>query len=71
MVLQERDLVELEATVEPTWPKLVEPLEKIIDRLSVVWGIVNHLNAVKDSPELRYAIEEVQVCFVLCTSKKD
>ncbi|KAK7843841.1 organellar oligopeptidase a, partial [Quercus suber] len=32
----------------------------IIDRLSVVWGIVNHLNAVKDSPELRYAIEEVQ-----------
>nr|XP_023876188.1 organellar oligopeptidase A, chloroplastic/mitochondrial-like [Quercus suber]POE81534.1 putative cytosolic oligopeptidase a [Quercus suber] len=56
----ERDLVELEATVEPTWPKLVEPLEKIIDRLSVVWGIVNHLNAVKDSPELRYAIEEVQ-----------
>lgn len=71
MVLQQRDLVELEATVEPTWPKLVEPLEKIIDRLSVVWGIVNHLNAVKDSPELRYAIEEVQVCFVLCTFKKD
>lgn len=69
MVLQERDLVELEATVEPTWPKLVEPLEKIIDRLSVVWGIVNHLNAVKDSPELRNAIEEVQVCFVLCTFK--
>lgn len=56
----ESDLVELETTVEPTWPKLVEPLEKIIDRLSVVWGIVNHLNSVKDSPELRSAIEEVQ-----------
>lgn len=54
-------MVELEATVEPTWPKLVEPLEKITDRLSAVWGIVNHLNAVKDSPELRSAIEEVQV----------
>jgi oligopeptidase A len=55
-------LVELEETLEPTWPKLVEPLEKITDRLSVVWGVVNHLNAVKDSPELRSAIEEVQVC---------
>ncbi|KAA8550259.1 hypothetical protein F0562_001943 [Nyssa sinensis] len=56
----EIDLVELETTVEPTWPKLVEPLERIIDRLSVVWGMVNHLNAVKDSPELRSAIKDVQ-----------
>uniref|UniRef100_A0A6M2FB72 oligopeptidase A n=1 Tax=Populus davidiana TaxID=266767 RepID=A0A6M2FB72_9ROSI len=56
----ESDLVELETRGEPTWPKLVEPLEKIKDRLSVVWGIVNHLNAVMDSPELRSAIEEVQ-----------
>ncbi|KAJ4965188.1 hypothetical protein NE237_017037 [Protea cynaroides] len=54
------DLVELEKTVEPTWPKLVVPLEKIVDRLQVVWGMVNHLKAVKDSPELRAAIEEVQ-----------
>ncbi|KAF5937657.1 hypothetical protein HYC85_025163 [Camellia sinensis] len=56
----ESDLVKLETTVEPTWPKLVEPLEKILDRLWIVWGIVNHLNAVKDSPELRSAITEVQ-----------
>lgn len=56
----ESNLVELETRGEPTWPKLVEPLEKIKDRLSVVWGIVNHLNAVMDSPELRSAIEEVQ-----------
>ena len=54
--------MELERTVEPSWPKLVEPLEKIVDRLSVVWGIVNHLKSVKDSFELRSAIEEVQVC---------
>lgn len=52
---------ELERTVEPTWPKLVEPLEKIMDRLNVVWGAVNHLKAVKDTAELRAAIEEVQV----------
>ena len=56
-------MVELERTVEPTWPKLVEPLEKIMDRLVVVWGAVNHLKSVKDSPELRSAIEEVQVLF--------
>lgn len=52
--------MELERTVEPTWPKLVEPLERIVDRLQVVWGIVNHLKSVKDSPELRSAIEEIQ-----------
>ncbi|PHT56702.1 Organellar oligopeptidase A, chloroplastic/mitochondrial [Capsicum baccatum] len=56
----EEDLEVLEKTVEPTWPKLVEPLEKIIDRLTVVWGAVNHLKSVKDNPELRSAIEEVQ-----------
>ncbi|PKA48468.1 oligopeptidase A [Apostasia shenzhenica] len=56
----EGNLVELERTLEPTWSKLVEPLERIVDRLQVVWGIVNHLKTVKDSPELRSAIEEVQ-----------
>ncbi|XVE86900.1 hypothetical protein DITRI_Ditri18aG0072800 [Diplodiscus trichospermus] len=54
------DLDELEKTVEPSWPKLVEPLEKIVDRLTVVWGMVNHLKSVKDTAELRAAIEEVQ-----------
>ncbi|KAM3363316.1 hypothetical protein P3S68_018170 [Capsicum galapagoense] len=56
----EEALEVLEKTVEPTWPKLVEPLEKIPDRLNVVWSTVNHLKSVKDSPELRSAIEEVQ-----------
>lgn len=60
-LLQDSDLVELEKTVEPSWPKLVEPLEKMMDRLTVVWGAVNHLKAVKDTPELRSAIEEIQV----------
>ncbi|KAI7733024.1 hypothetical protein M8C21_029817 [Ambrosia artemisiifolia] len=57
---QDSDLMELEKTVEPTWPKLVEPLEKMMDWLTVVWGAVNHLKIVKDTPELRYAIEEIQ-----------
>ncbi|KAG6576606.1 putative cytosolic oligopeptidase A, partial [Cucurbita argyrosperma subsp. sororia] len=56
----EGDLEELERTVEPSWSKLVEPLEKITDRLNVVWGIVNHLKSVKDTADLRIAIEEVQ-----------
>lgn len=51
----------LESKVKPSWPGLVEPLERIVDRLQVVWGAVNHLKSVKDSPELRAAIEEVQV----------
>ncbi|KAF8012231.1 hypothetical protein BT93_I0383 [Corymbia citriodora subsp. variegata] len=56
----EGDLEELERTVEPSWPKLVEPLEKIVDRLTVVWGMISHLKAVKDTADLRAAIEEVQ-----------
>ncbi|KAL2531678.1 putative cytosolic oligopeptidase A [Abeliophyllum distichum] len=56
----ECELEELERTVEPAWKKLVEPLERIEDRLGVVWGAVSHLKSVKDNPELRSAIEEVQ-----------
>ncbi|XP_057781894.1 organellar oligopeptidase A, chloroplastic/mitochondrial-like [Salvia miltiorrhiza] len=60
LIQLEKDLDELEKTVEPTWAGLVVPLEKMIDRLSVVWGIVNHLNSVKDCPQLRAAIQQVQ-----------
>ncbi|KAJ9564447.1 hypothetical protein OSB04_000413 [Centaurea solstitialis] len=56
----ENDLTELERTVEPSWMKVAEPLERITDRLSVVWGAVNHLKAVKDTPDLRSAVEEIQ-----------
>lgn len=56
----EEKLDALEASVEPTWSGLVDPLDRIQDRLSIPWGAVNHLNAVKNSPELRAAIEEVQ-----------
>lgn len=56
----ESDLDELEKNVEPKWEKLVDPLEIIVDKLTVVWGMVNHLKSVKDCAELRSAIEEVQ-----------
>jgi oligopeptidase A len=65
VLLQEKEVDELEEKVEPTWEALVQPLEKIKDRLTVAWGIVSHLKAVKDSPELREAVETVQVLTIL------
>ncbi|KAL3741311.1 hypothetical protein ACJRO7_016874 [Eucalyptus globulus] len=57
----ESNLEELERTLEPSWPKLVEPFEKIQDRWTVVWGMIDFLETVRDTTELRAAIEEVQV----------
>lgn len=48
-----RQVDRLEASVEPTWEGLVQPLERIVDRLSRAWGTVSHLKAVKDTEELR------------------
>ncbi|XP_002977033.2 probable cytosolic oligopeptidase A [Selaginella moellendorffii] len=64
----EAELVKLEQNLKPDWESLVHPLERITDRLTVTWGIVEHLKAVKDSSELRAAVEEVQpekVAFLL------
>lgn len=51
---------ELEKSVAPSWSGLVEPLERITDRLQRIWGVVRHLKAVKDSDDLRKAVEEVE-----------
>jgi len=56
----EGELSQLEASVTPTWSGLVEPLERISDLLGRTWGVVGHLKAVKDSEELRKAVDEVQ-----------
>jgi oligopeptidase A len=56
----EASLAQLEATVQPTWEGLVEPLQSIEERLGWSWGIVGHLMGVKNSPELREAYESVQ-----------
>jgi len=50
----------LEDNIVPTWEGLVTPLEVITDKLSKAWGTVSHLKAVKDTKELREAVEEVQ-----------
>ena len=56
----ETELQRLEAQAQPTWVGLVEPLERITDRLSVTWGIVGHLMGVKNSDALREAHQTVQ-----------
>jgi len=38
-----------------TWLDLVEPLENATEQLGRSWGVVSHLNAVADTPELRVA----------------
>ncbi|MDF0553727.1 M3 family metallopeptidase [Kamptonema sp. UHCC 0994] len=56
----EKELSSLEATVKPTWSGLVEPLQRIVERLNWSWGTIGHLTGVKNSPELRTAHETMQ-----------
>jgi oligopeptidase A len=56
----EEELTRLEHQVKPTWNGLVEPLDRLTERLTWSWGIVGHLMGVKNSPELREAYETVQ-----------
>ena len=56
----EEELAKLEHQVKPTWNGLVEPLDRLTERLTWSWGIVGHLMGVKNSPELRDAYETVQ-----------
>jgi oligopeptidase A len=43
------------ATTKPSWETVVEPLAEPLDRLDRAWGVVRHLNAVVNTPELREA----------------
>ncbi len=40
------------------WDDFVVPLERVTERLGRAWGVVGHLNAVVDTPELRAAYNE-------------
>ncbi|TFW27537.1 M3 family metallopeptidase [Massilia horti] len=42
------------------WDNFVVPLEEVTERLGRAWGIVNHLNHVMDTPELRATYNENQ-----------
>ena len=41
-----------------SWQDFVLPLERVTERLGRAWGVVGHLNAVIDTPELRAAYNE-------------
>jgi oligopeptidase A len=41
-----------------SWESLCQPLAESDDRLSRIWSPIGHLNAVKNSPELREAYEQ-------------
>jgi oligopeptidase A len=55
-----RELDSLENSLEPTWSGLIEPLERMGDRLSYSWGVVGHLMGVRNEDALREAHAEVQ-----------
>jgi oligopeptidase A len=63
------ELTKLESHVQATWSGLVEPLEKISERLYWTWGAVSHLMGVKNSNELREAYEAVQPLVVQFSNK--
>ncbi len=54
------ELTQLEANITPTWAGLVEPLDRLTERIGWSWSIIGHLMGVKNSPELRAAHEEMQ-----------
>jgi oligopeptidase A len=52
-------VAQLEAPMQQvTWENFVEPLDNATEKLGRAWGIVGHLNAVADTPELRAAYNE-------------
>jgi oligopeptidase A len=54
------ELTELERGLTASWEGLVEPIERIVERLSYSWGIVRHLMGVQNSEALRAAYDAVQ-----------
>jgi oligopeptidase A len=60
LVTVNAELTQLEANIIPTWTGLVEPLDRLTERIGWSWSIVGHLMGVKNSPELRTAHEEMQ-----------
>jgi Zn-dependent oligopeptidase len=47
------DIDALEQDVVPTWAGLVEPIERIFDRLERAWGAVSHLKVGRMSSQTR------------------
>ena len=50
----------LEREAKPEWELLVDPIERMQDRLGFGFGIVDHLMSVSNSPPLREAYDVVE-----------
>jgi len=61
LLAENRALIERLQTdvAPPTWDSFVVPMEDANERLSRAWGPVGHLNAVRNSPELREAYNAI------------
>ena len=57
LLAENRALIErlVSPGVPATWRDFIEPMDDANERLGRAWGIVGHLNAVMNSPELREA----------------
>lgn len=53
-------ILDLQDGSEPTWEDLMSPLDDMEDRLGKVWSTVSHLNAVKNTPQIREAYDKCQ-----------
>jgi oligopeptidase A len=51
-------VAQLEQSEAIGWDEFVVPLEAVTERLGRAWGVVGHLNAVVDTPELRATYNE-------------
>ena len=50
----------IEDSARPDWEDLVDPLERLSDRLGYAWGIVEHLMSVQNSQSLRDVYEKIE-----------
>ena len=53
-----KTVAQLEQSEVIGWDAFVVPLEAVTERLGRAWGVVGHLNAVVDTPELRASFNE-------------
>jgi len=62
LIAHAREVVtQLEAPLDTvTWDNFVVPLEEATEQFGRAWGVVNHLNHVMDTPELRAVYNENQ-----------
>ena len=62
LLTKAREVVQTLAAPAATisWENFVEPLENAAEKLGRAWGVVSHLNAVMDTPELRATYNENQ-----------